>query len=160
MRPTVRDIKKVAASVGATVEEDTGDRDMRVFQVIAPDCKVFEEGLHMLRVEWGRGSDALAFNLDTLADLKDRVKGGLIPDPEAVTEVLMTWQIWSEGYTATGESGRAMLHGAAKGRTFKDACVEFARTNLEFHRYFDPNRLTYWGCRLFDNGVAARRSFG
>ncbi|MFF2798109.1 hypothetical protein [Lysinibacillus xylanilyticus] len=72
----------------------------------------------------------------------------------------MLYPIWSEGYKATGQSAGAMCHGEAEGETFKEACVEFASTNKRFKEYFDEERMTYWGCRLFDNSVDARKSFG
>ena len=70
------------------------------------------------------------------------------------------YEIWSEGYRATGESARAMCHGTAEGQTFQRACEHFALENPEFSRYFNRVQLTYWGCRLFDNSVDARKSFG
>lgn len=35
------------------------------------------------------------------------------------------WEIWSEGYAATGEHGRAFLHGTAWGESFDEACINF-----------------------------------
>ena len=67
--------------------------------------------------------------------------------------------VWAEGYQATGESGGATCFGAAQGVTFKDACISFFKTRLDGH-FFDPERLTYWGCRLFDSEGVARASYG
>ena len=76
---------------------------------------------------------------------------------------LPTYEIWSEGYSVTGDSGPAMLMGTAKGADFKEACVAFFADPYNLHGYkrlFDPERLTFWGCRLFTTESAARRSFG
>jgi len=70
-----------------------------------------------------------------------------------------TFSIWAEGYQATGEHGGATWYGHARGVTFKDACISLFKTHPEGH-LFDPERLTYWGCRLFDNEGSARASFG
>lgn len=70
------------------------------------------------------------------------------------------YAIWSEGFhVMEGRSG-AILHGYAEGETFEDACKNLAEKDSSFKGYFDPERLTYWGCRLFDNEVEARVSFG
>ena len=69
------------------------------------------------------------------------------------------YEIWAEGFVATGENGPADLLGINSGFTFKEACINLAARKKEFARYFDPERLTYWGCRLFDNEADARKSF-
>jgi hypothetical protein len=71
-----------------------------------------------------------------------------------------TFEIWSEGYAATGQSAGAMYHGTARGETFKDACMSFAMSNPEFMSYFDKPSLAYWGCKLYPNQSDASRSFG
>lgn len=70
------------------------------------------------------------------------------------------FDIWCEGYVATGQSSGAMLLGHAKGEDLKQACINFAKQDKEFAGYFSEDRMTYWGCRIFDNGSDARRSFG
>lgn len=70
------------------------------------------------------------------------------------------FEIWSEGYAATGEAGPATFHGIYGGLDFKDACTNYAKLDKAFARYFNPDRMTYWGCSLFDNEVDARKSFG
>ncbi|KKN04082.1 hypothetical protein LCGC14_1100940 [marine sediment metagenome] len=70
------------------------------------------------------------------------------------------YEIWSEGYAATGEHGTAVFLGSAEGKTFGDACVNFACENSGFSKHFGQAQLTYWGCRLFDNEIGARKSFG
>lgn len=70
------------------------------------------------------------------------------------------YEIWSEGYTATGQSSGAMLLGYCHGTDLKDACINYAKQNAEFASYFSAERMTHWGCRLFDNREDAQRSFG
>lgn len=70
------------------------------------------------------------------------------------------WEIWSEGYSASGDAGTAVHHGSVKAATFKEACEQLADRDREFMRYYDAERLTYWGCRLFDNEGEARATFG
>lgn len=69
------------------------------------------------------------------------------------------YEVWSEGYRVSGNECDATFHGVFKGATFSDACAEFAKT-ISRPGDFDPERLTYWGCELFDNEEDARRSFG
>lgn len=66
------------------------------------------------------------------------------------------YKIWSEGYVATGEHGRAFCHGISYGTSFHAACVDFFKDDINYNCKDD----THWACRLFDNEVAARRSFG
>jgi len=90
---------------------------------------------------------------------------------------LKEYEVWSEGYRATGESGDATLHGKAKARNFGQACdIVFCKERLEwiekvndpsyvqyedYSRWdYDSSAKSYWGCRLFWNEVDARRSFG
>jgi len=70
-----------------------------------------------------------------------------------------TYDIWCEGYAATGERSGATYFGAAKGHSFKEACDKFMAKDRESH-YYDPAKLTYWACRLFDNETDARKAFG
>jgi hypothetical protein len=74
----------------------------------------------------------------------------------------MKFEIWSEGYAATCDRGRACLMRTVEADTFLDACV----------KAFDGNKLfcanqgekdylpTYWGCRLYPTEQEARREFG
>jgi hypothetical protein len=66
------------------------------------------------------------------------------------------FEIWMEGFAATGESAGASSHGEVEAPTFREACVaRFKGDNL-----FEEKSLTYWGCRLFDNEADARQGFG
>lgn len=70
------------------------------------------------------------------------------------------FDIWCEGFMATGESSGANSLGCCSGKDLKEACINFAKTNKDFANYFNEDRMTYWGCRIFDNEADARKSFG
>ena len=72
------------------------------------------------------------------------------------------FEVWTEGYAANGESGDATYHGVFKGETFKDAVAAYADTvdDPYSRSCIDLERLTFWGCRFFDNETDARKSFG
>lgn len=69
------------------------------------------------------------------------------------------YQIWMEGCLITGMEGspsRAFLDAEIEANSFVEAC----RKHYKNDSSFDEKRMTYWGCRLFDNEKDARRSFG
>jgi len=72
------------------------------------------------------------------------------------------WQVWSEGYRATGEYGFATLHGEFEAETFKDAVIAFKNALVDPYsiRCVDVDNMTFWGCRFFDNEQDARQTFG
>ena len=70
------------------------------------------------------------------------------------------FDIWSEGFAATGENGEATFHGTISGEDFEDACCRFCSESEDFSGYFNQTSLTYWGCRLFDNEAEARSRYG
>lgn len=74
---------------------------------------------------------------------------------------LNSYNIWVEGYAATGDRGIAQRITSAVGESFKDACIR-ANQAGKFQGYgnFDEKSLTLWGCRLFDNEYDARMSYG
>lgn len=92
----------------------------------------------------------------------------------------MKFDVWSEGYAATGEHSPAMCHRrGVEASNFQAACDQVfseslgliqdiaddgRRTFTSGGRQFDPcydrENLTYWGCKLFTNETEARMSFG
>jgi len=73
-------------------------------------------------------------------------------------KTMKTWEIWSEGYSATGQSSGATLLGSFKTETFDEAVGKLEITPQPEQQ---PDKTwTFWGCRLFDNERDARRSFG
>jgi hypothetical protein len=69
-------------------------------------------------------------------------------------------EIWRTGYSVTEQRDGARLLGNADGATLREACDALAERDAEFRRYYDPIRLTFWGCSLHDNEADARRAFG
>lgn len=74
---------------------------------------------------------------------------------------MRTYEIWSEGYVASGNIGHAMLICEQEGESFRDACYK-----ASFHGKFnglgtlDLENLTLWGCKLFDNQQDAMKKYG
>ena len=97
----------------------------------------------------------------TTACLDAKTKGELINASRANgTPYTTKYDVWIEGYAATGERGTAQkLAEGVKADSFKQACEFYADQFIEGGCY-DPGRNTYWGCRLFDNEEDARKSFG
>ena len=71
----------------------------------------------------------------------------------------MKYEVWMEGYAATGDCGTATRLGSFEAASFKQACEKAIQVN-KMQKHYDPSRNTYWGCRMFDNERAARKSFG
>jgi len=66
------------------------------------------------------------------------------------------FQVWSEGYQATGNSSTAHYHGEYVADTFSKACAICFKDSGTFNL----KKLTLWGCGLYDNESSARASFG
>lgn len=87
-----------------------------------------------------------------------------------------TYQIWSEGYSATGESSGAIFLGKFEGNNFDEAVENYNKQVTEdgmMARQNDRKRYrsdkdyenrksnwNIWACNLFDNELDARKSFG
>ncbi len=73
------------------------------------------------------------------------------------------FEVWQEGYSATGYSAAAQRIGEVDADSFPDAvrlAVKEWATPGSLSMYFNANDLTFWGCRHFDNEADARRTFG
>lgn len=72
------------------------------------------------------------------------------------------FEVWTEGYSVTGNSSPAILHGTFKGKTFKDAVIAYKASVKDIHskNCIDVERMSFWGCRFFDNESDARKNFG
>lgn len=76
------------------------------------------------------------------------------------------FEIWMEGYEVTGNSAPHSFVGYAEAETFEEACYialkewreRLGRDDLEL--YYDPQRNTFWGMRMFDNESDAAKLFG
>lgn len=90
---------------------------------------------------------------------------------------LKEYEVWIEGYAATGESAGPSLVGKAFARNFAQACdIVMCKNHLawiekvnkpDYKEYcpprkwdYDPNRLSDWGCRLYWSKELASKSFG
>jgi len=71
------------------------------------------------------------------------------------------YAVWTEGYIVTGQSSDATFWGLFEGSTFEDA-VQSAVNSMpeEEWKSFDPQTLTWWGCKFYDNEIDARKNFG
>lgn len=80
------------------------------------------------------------------------------------SKVPMTWDIWSEGYRATGEHATAKLVASGiEAETFQDAVLQWADSPAaweDMDRHFNRETLVYWNCRFFPTEDEARRSHG
>lgn len=73
-----------------------------------------------------------------------------------------TYEVWLEGYIATGESSEAHFYGLHKAASFKEACMK-AMTIHKFSdldKYYNEENNTYWACHFYNNELEARKSFG
>lgn len=70
------------------------------------------------------------------------------------------YSIWSEGYVVTGNSSGAIYHGESEGNSFKEAVENLCKKEKGFSAYVNLEKLTYWGCKLYDNESDARKTFG
>jgi len=91
-------------------------------------------------------------NLNEVSKLIEKTRKEIYHSPGPFKK----FEIWSEGFIATGEQATATYHGTIMANSFKEACryMFYKRTD------FDSKRLTLWGCRLYDNEMNARRTYG
>jgi hypothetical protein len=66
------------------------------------------------------------------------------------------WEVWVEGYRATGEHGCAYLLGSCHADTFQEACEQLSVNDPYYES--DPPRT--WGCHMYPTEKQARSSFG
>lgn len=71
------------------------------------------------------------------------------------------FEIWMEGYTATGEHETAQMIGKGTGSTFDEAVKDYMSKNPK-NGIEENGRSSWsiWACSLFDNEADARKSFG
>jgi hypothetical protein len=90
---------------------------------------------------------------------------------------LKEYEVWMQGYAATGQSAKAQFIGKVEARSFKQAChILMCQDYLKNHTSenlrapnqwidpdrwdYDPDSCSYWGCKLFDNETDARKTYG
>lgn len=84
----------------------------------------------------------------------------VIPPPEEAGPE-RRWEVWMEGYRATGERGTHHCLGDARAISFATAClIVIKEQHPELEKHFDARANKVWGCQLFDNATDAARSFG
>jgi hypothetical protein len=64
-------------------------------------------------------------------------------------------EIWREGYRITGNESPAALLAVVDAPNLKAACDAHAAADPDWAKHYNPERMTYWGCRLFDNEAEA-----
>ena len=69
---------------------------------------------------------------------------------------MKSYDVWMEGYSATGDYAPAHHVGRVAADSFKEACIKLLNADSSF----DEERLNSWGCKLFDNEADARAGFG
>ena len=75
------------------------------------------------------------------------------------------FEIWSEGYAATGERATAFRIGVGRGADFAAAVKDWYSTIPDAQKRYGildtrNGRPALWRCKLFDNERDARKSFG
>lgn len=70
------------------------------------------------------------------------------------------YNIWSESYCATGESSLHFLLGTSKGNSFKEAIINWVNNDPDRKKFFNEDKLTFWGCKLFPTEEESAKSFG
>ena len=76
------------------------------------------------------------------------------------------YEVWSEGYAATGQYSPALYHGHIESESFDEACIKLIgidgldkNTDGSFRRG-DSGNFTIWGCNLYDNEKDAKKHWG
>lgn len=76
----------------------------------------------------------------------------------------MIYQVWVEGYAATGESGRATYFGEYEADSFEQACQKSVDAHGGAAKCGGYNNAgkhpSVWACRMFDNETDARKAYG
>lgn len=70
------------------------------------------------------------------------------------------YNLWMEGFACTGNFGTAQPLGLVEAETFESAVKKRMAIYPDSEKYFNPEKLTYWGCGIFDNEADARKVFG
>jgi hypothetical protein len=68
------------------------------------------------------------------------------------------WNIWIEGYSATGAYEKHRKIATAEAETFREAVIKFSKTEeAKGYGNFNEERLSFWACRVHDNAADAAR---
>lgn len=73
------------------------------------------------------------------------------------------YQLWEEGFATNGESGTATFLGEVEAESFQEAFRKYVTkkySDNEIKSLVNFDRLSIWGCRVYDNEKDARKLFG
>lgn len=68
------------------------------------------------------------------------------------------FEIWCEGDPRRDYTACHLGYG--KGENLDEACEELASKNSYFEKAYNPYTMKYHGCKVFDNEVDARSTYG
>lgn len=117
---------------------------------------------------------SLAFTVTQIEDLSKEEILEMFPRFKEIFSHKKEFDIWMEGYAATGEHGTATLVGKGTGETFDEAVRDYmsktpnhgieevTRNRYSSEENYNNRKSNWhiWACRLFDNEADARKSFG
>jgi hypothetical protein len=67
-------------------------------------------------------------------------------------------EVWCEGDPLRDFTAAHLGYG--KGKTVEEVCKDLANNSSYFEEHYDPDYLTYKGCKLYTNEIEARESCG
>ena len=118
---------------------------------IVVDATTFLKQCSLLNMETGVAIMPCSF--DMISEIVKDITPG--------EKVMKKYEVWMEGYSVQGNDAGAELISVVTADTFKEACtLAWTDNDGNVKSSFDPERLTFWGCRLFDNENEARKNFG
>lgn len=100
---------------------------------------------------------------ERISALRDKIN---LRDFKKENQELMQYSLWLEGFQATGNDSAAVYLGTFTATSFVEACKQWHSTLSENNKTNYPLNIdesgivTYWSCRIFDNELDARKSFG
>jgi hypothetical protein len=81
--------------------------------------------------------------------------------------IMKEFEVWTEGYAATGQSSDATLHGKVMAKSFDQACIKVLGSSLDKdeskpdgYRRNSKGNMCVWACGCYDNEAEARAYFG
>ena len=70
------------------------------------------------------------------------------------------YNVWVEGFATNGQQGQAQYLGNYTAESFKTACKKALIEKGYSMNHYREDTNSYWGCKLYDNGTDATKSFG
>jgi len=72
----------------------------------------------------------------------------------------VSFDLWIEGYSVSGCRSKASLLGSYDANDIHDAVAQWREEICYVSNMWNGSFYEFWGCRIFDNEVEARKSFG